>query len=277
MEAPDEHLSTKSGDATAQLILQAEGRLSPTESKRISILQTKHQLRDDMAHWRKQYDNEAAQCKDLSRRLDEQESENVKVKDQLRDARSRVQDGHKEKQRLERLVQDLRTRKPSLPESPQEAGESPTGDVSQSRSAGATGLREFKLGRADTIRSQTSTTFSKRTSSLNIQPVLATENNELVGEDALLLELVNAKTAEAVARQELEEVKGKLDSLRKMLGGSAASPSHRASPSEATALPFSPGLSSNPGLKTPSESPRVTPTGNGGGGFFSGWGKRSVS
>lgn len=49
--------------------------------------------------------------------------------------------------------------------------------------------------------------FSKRTSSLATQDVFATTQHEVVPEEALLLELVNAKTAEAQALQELDEVK----------------------------------------------------------------------
>jgi septal ring factor EnvC (AmiA/AmiB activator) len=49
--------------------------------------------------------------------------------------------------------------------------------------------------------------FSKRTSSLATQDVLATTQHETVPEDALLLELVNSKTAEAQARQENDELR----------------------------------------------------------------------
>ncbi|KAM3424743.1 hypothetical protein BST61_g6727 [Cercospora zeina] len=49
--------------------------------------------------------------------------------------------------------------------------------------------------------------FSKRTSSLVTQDVFATRQHEAVPEEALLVELVNAKTAEAQAMQELDEVK----------------------------------------------------------------------
>lgn len=49
--------------------------------------------------------------------------------------------------------------------------------------------------------------FSKRTSSLATQEVFATPQHESVPEEALLLELVNAKTAEAQARQEVDELR----------------------------------------------------------------------
>ena len=49
--------------------------------------------------------------------------------------------------------------------------------------------------------------FAPRGSSLATQKVLATPEHEPASEDAMLLELVNAKTAEAQARQEVDELK----------------------------------------------------------------------
>lgn len=49
--------------------------------------------------------------------------------------------------------------------------------------------------------------FHARTSSLATQAVLATPQHEPAAEEALLLELVNAKTAEAQARQEVDELR----------------------------------------------------------------------
>jgi len=49
--------------------------------------------------------------------------------------------------------------------------------------------------------------WHKRTTSLATKEVFATPQHEVVPEDALLLELVNAKTAEASARQEIDELK----------------------------------------------------------------------
>ncbi|EME46711.1 hypothetical protein DOTSEDRAFT_70647 [Dothistroma septosporum NZE10] len=51
------------------------------------------------------------------------------------------------------------------------------------------------------------TGFARRTTSLATREVLATTQHEPMPEDALLLELVNAKTSEAQARQEVDELK----------------------------------------------------------------------
>lgn len=53
--------------------------------------------------------------------------------------------------------------------------------------------------------------FAARTSSLATQEVFATTEHESVPEEALLLELVNAKTAEAQAKQEVDEMRRALN------------------------------------------------------------------
>jgi hypothetical protein len=269
-------------DSITQLIAKAEQHFSHNASKRASILQTKHQLRDDLAYWKGQYEIESKRSHELSRRLDEQEKENSSVRKELHEARGRLQEGHQAKQRLERQIQELRSRRAVQESSSETCEAGSTGEFTRDRSPAPStgGLRELRLGRTDTFRSQATTaSFSRRTSSLLMQPVLSTDNNAPAPEETLLAELVKTKTAEALARQELEEVKGKLDSLRKMLSGNASSPSTRSSPIDTTTSVGTLFGGVSPAVKTPREGPKVTPTSasGGGGGFFSGWGKRSVS
>lgn len=266
-EAATEILGDDKDIETREIIGKAEERYNTRISKRTSLLQqTKHQLRDTAMEWKARHELEASRCQDLTKKLDESEKEHMQLKDQLREARSRIQEGHKEKQRLEKTVQDLRRSIPN-PESPSDSEFSP---VSESSMRSPTGLRELRLGKPETT---TTTVFSKRSSSLLTQPVLSTQDHKPVGEDALLLELVNAKTAEATARQELEEVKGKLEALRKMLGGRAPSPSTR--PIVDSGVSSVPVTTTIMTPKTPAESPKGSAVNTGG--FFSGWGKRSVS
>ncbi|CRG90832.1 EVI5-like protein [Talaromyces islandicus] len=248
-------------EAISQLIGKAEERFSNATSRPTSIIQTKQQLKEDAGHWKEKYEMEVSRCADLGRRLDAHESDNSRLKEEVREARSRIQDGHREKQKLERTINDLRASKvatdgQNLSSSPRERDASP----------GPSGLREFKLGRADSYKAR----LPKRTSSLGLQSILgpatgtgaATETTPAANsssEDALLLELVQAKTAEAVAKQELEEVKAKLDSLRKLMNGPA-----RAN----TTM----DLNTNPTKLSP-DPVKPAPTG---GGFF-GWGRRSAS
>ena len=61
--------------------------------------------------------------------------------------------------------------------------------------------------------------FNKRASSLGLAGLLAQNTSPPSTEEALVSELVAAKTAEAVAKQEAEEAKAKLEALRKVLVG----------------------------------------------------------
>lgn len=254
------------------LIDQASMQLLQEKSKRLSIVQSKHQLRDAVAEWKDRHEAEVTKCQELMKQLDERESEHTSLKEQLREARSRIQDAHRDKQRLERTISELKSRNQSVPESPSDMY-TPISEFPDLRlPAAKAGLRELRLGRPEQPRSSSVGPFSKRSSSLNTQALLATENHEPVSNDALLLELVNAKTAEAVARQELEETRAKLDALRKILSGSSSSPAPRASPLESPAPVASNAPS--PGVKEPTK-PAHTPSASTGG-FFSGWGKRGT-
>ncbi|KAJ5272936.1 hypothetical protein N7478_008061 [Penicillium angulare] len=254
----------------ADLVSKAQARYASNEPKHASIQQTKQQLHHDMTRWKEMHELEAGRYMDLSRRMDDYEKENTSLKDQLREARGRIQDGYRERQRLERKNTELRSLKTttSEPRTPPEIV-SPASDASQ---ASPKGLRELKLARSN---SQKTPTYNKRSSSLGLQNILSTEQNKPAPEEALLLELVAAKTAEAVAKQELEEVKGKLDSLRKMI----SAPSQSVTSKLENRHSFI-GRSSNRNsiAKAPTEpirSPNLG-SGGGGGGFFSGWGRRAA-
>ena len=254
------------------LMEQASRKFGCEKSKRFSMGQSKNQLRDDVSEWKAKHEVESTKCLDLMRQLDEREAEQHTLKEQLRDARTRVQDAHRDKQRLERTVSDLRSRNNSVPDSPADlytpVTEFPDFKLPPPKTSG---LRELRLGRPEPTRSSSIGPYSKRSSSLNTQALLATDNQEPVANDALLLELVNAKTAEAVARQELEETKAKLDSLRKILGGSTSSPTTRGNISE------SPTASVNTPSPATKEVPKPSHTASAStGGFFSGWGKRGT-
>ena len=269
-EATEDELTTQ------KLVEKAEKRFCAEDSKRVSILQTKHQLRDAASEWKQKHELEMSRCQELMKQLDNREMEHNTLKKELREARTRIQDGIRDKERLDKTVQDLRSRRSPAAESPTD-WYSPASDAADQRCSTVRpgGLREFKLGRVDSARPsqplQPQTTFSKRSSSLGMQTLLATENHQPPAEDALLVELVNAKTGEAVARQELEEVKAKLDTLRRMLQGGAGTPPARSSFGEGSVV-----LAAGPitaAARTPTESPKAA-VATASGGFFSGWGKK---
>ena len=249
------------------------------KGNRSSIVQTKQELQEDINLWKYQYEVETVKSAEVLRQLTDQEAENARLVEQFRETRARMQEALQDKQRLELTIHDLKTRRSSMPEGPIDPIR--PNNVAESHASAPSGLREFKLGRVDSSRSpQLSPSFGKRTSSLNIQAVLATDDHKPAAEEALLLELVNSKTSEAVARQELEEVKGKLDSLRRMLGvntGPSAISGHRPSPSEPCVVK-SASLASSASSRTPAQgSAKATPPSSSTGGFFSGWGRRAPS
>ncbi|KAL4892779.1 rab-GTPase-TBC domain-containing protein [Aspergillus ambiguus] len=254
-------------DAPSDLVAKAEARFAPVDAdapKRVSIDQTKHQLRDDLHHWKEMHAVESSRCLDLTRRIDDHEQENSSLREQLREARGRIQEGYRDRQRLERTVRELRAMKTPTADSPTHPSSPTSADPGDGAGVAANGLRQLKLVRTGSQRS----TYNKRSSSLGLQSVLATENNKPAAEEALLLELVNAKTAEAVAKQELEEVKAKLEGLRRLVGGGGSSPRGLAR-SGTTIEPPTSSLSRSASTRTATEPV--------GGGFFSGWGRRAVS
>ena len=260
------------------LLAELTTRFNRSANKKRSSLmqQTKHQMREETKLWKDQYEVEATRSADLNRQLVDEKTENARIVERFRDMRSRMQEAHQDKQRLEVTIAELKMRRYSTESDFESVPATPVDTPPTSA-----GLRELKLGRSGSLRSNPTpvASFAKRTSSLGMAKVLATEDHKPPSEDAVLLELVNAKTAEALARQELEEVKGKLDSLRKMLGGGPAATStssgHRPSPSEPCHLR---NLSATSPSRPAPEPPKLTPPSNaGGGGFFSGWGKRTPS
>lgn len=252
-------------EESSELVSQAQARFGSNGLKHASIVQTKHQLHDDMTRWKEMHEVEASRCLDLSRRMDDFEKENASLKEQLREARSRIQDSYRDRQRLERKNQELRARAPALETPPDVVLSS-----ADSEATSPTGLREFKLARSNSTQSPT---FSKRSSSLGLQSILATDNNKPAAEETLLLELVNAKTSEAVAKQELEEVKAKLDALRKMISAPPSQPGAKAE-NRHSFIGRSPSRASI--AKSTTEPVKPATNGGGGTGGFFGWGRRAA-
>lgn len=198
----------------------------PTAGRRSSVSQTKSQLRDELARTKEQLSQERGRSQLLSRKIQEMEQEMASMKEQLRESHAHVRNVHQEKQRLEKQIHGMRIRASDTPPSAENPDWFP-------KPLGASGLRELKLGRSRSTPSQAPLSFNKRASSMTMQrrasresvvaapppglgptPLTAPTSEH----DALLLELVQAKTAEAVARQEAEETKQKLEQLRKAFG-----------------------------------------------------------
>jgi septal ring factor EnvC (AmiA/AmiB activator) len=289
-------------EALSHLIDAVEVRFAKQNNRRSSMPQSKSQLRDELVRSKEKLILEVSKSQELSRRLNDMEQDIYKLKEQVKEGHSHARNAYQEKQRLEKQILELKARK--TPINPSEAA-APAGESEWPRRAsGHGGLRELRLGRPISNLSQT-TTFSKRTSSLNIQLPTGKENEipsptteapptPVADVDALVLELVQAKTAEAEAKAETEVLKAKLESLKRMLGtGDVESPGHRPSPSQPNmtlgafssymsrgtdSRAITPAVTSS-SITTPSiiTTSTATPSAASGGGFWTGWGRRTAS
>ena len=283
------HVKANSSDDSSELVAKAEERFGSTSEapKRESTDQTKHQLRDDLKRYKEMHQVESSRSMGLTRRLDEQEQESASLREEVREARGRIQDGYRDRQRLERMVRELRSIKTPASEPPKtppdQTAISPSSDGSRDSSTPKNGLRELKLVRSNSQKTTRSpSSYNKRSSHLGLKTALSNETNtptptpttaSAAGEEPLLLELVNAKTAEAVAKQELEEFKGKFESLRKMVSSSQQQQQQQQQQRAS-------GESRNSLLSLSPASAGITKTSTdpvNSGGFWSGWGRRAVS
>ncbi|EON96422.1 putative gtpase activating protein [Phaeoacremonium minimum UCRPA7] len=213
----------------SELLDTVEGRFgADADNRRSSVPQTKSQLRDELATAKEQLAAELARSQDAGRRAYDLEQELSMVKEQLRESHSHVRNMHQDKQRLEKQIHGMRVRASAestpTPEPTDGWFSRGTSTPAAGGNAGPGGLRELKLGRSKSTPSQVSG-YNKRNSSLlpsRSNPEVSIPAAPLTApvseHDALLLELVQAKTAEAIARQEAEEAKQKLEMLRKAFG-----------------------------------------------------------
>ncbi|KAI1409135.1 rab-GTPase-TBC domain-containing protein [Hypoxylon sp. FL1857] len=216
----DKGESEKSTEDRLSLLLQTiEGRFCVDEGqkRRSSSLLTKAQLRDELARTKEHLRIEMSKTQDFNRRIDELGQEASTLREQLRESHAHVRNLHQDKQRLERQVHTMRVRASAeTPGSTSEPGGwfSSATNLTAGSGTGGSGLRELKLGRSKSTPN-TQSAFASRSGSLvrtQTEPVTTNEH------EALVLELVQAKTAEAVARQEADEYKQKLENLRKTYG-----------------------------------------------------------
>ncbi|KAF2110616.1 rab-GTPase-TBC domain-containing protein [Lophiotrema nucula] len=197
-----------------------------THHRASSMFETKEFLRDSLARTKEQLSSETIRASTLARDLSDREADLQIARDALKDTRHRLQESYNQNQKHEKTIQDLRqsARKASIPWGmPSDSTPDISPSLSRSNTADSAisttgGLRELRLGRSASQKSVRATEFTKRSSSLATQTILATENHAPIDNEALLLELVNAKTAEAVAKQELEEMRNRFESMKKAMG-----------------------------------------------------------
>lgn len=253
------------------------------EEEESSIPESKEQLREQLEHAKHQLAGALSQTQEYSRQVHDFNQELATIKEQLRESHSHVRALHQDKQRLEKQMHSLRSRVSSS------SVHEPTREPDPDWNKGSGGLREFKLGRSKSTPQpnnspapSVTTTFNKRISSLprahepsvpvvtTTAPAPAQSENE-----ALLLELAQAKTAEAIAKQEAEEAKQKLEHMRKAQGLSHPNVSHGSTPSQSGGGVFGFMTGHAHGPTPAAETPTKPATTNSGspsaGGGFWGW------
>jgi hypothetical protein len=258
-----------------------------SDSRRSSIIETKSQLRDQLARAKEQLANEVAKSQEYNRKIYEMEQEVSNITDQLKESRGHVRNLHQEKQRLEKQIHSMRVRAsdttPSLSSNENGTWLSQATGIGGSNpvpTSAPGGLRELKLSRSKSTPSQPTITQNKRSSSLMLHkpangsreslalPPLAAPVHE---NDALLLELVQAKTAEAIAKQEAEEAKQTLEKLRKAFGLAPGDVGRLTGASGSENLATMTAAQGNrPAVPVRAATSTPTPAANGGGGFW-GW------
>ncbi|KJZ77963.1 hypothetical protein HIM_02600 [Hirsutella minnesotensis 3608] len=203
----------------SELLQRVETRFKCGDKEcRSSLMLSKSQLKDELASAKDQLTSATSQSQELNRRIHDMDQEITSLKEQLRERHNHVRSLHQDKQRLEKQIQGLRTRA--------SAGAACDGSNRETESdwglkSVAGGLRELKLGRSKSSPTQ-APNYNKRASSLGkpsetgVAP--ASDSSPPNEHEALLLELVQAKTAEAMAKQEAEEAKQKLEAFRKSYG-----------------------------------------------------------
>ena len=232
-----------------ELVEAVDLRFSGDVGERKPSTQTKQQLRDSLARAKEQLRIESSHFQDLSRQVDEQDKEGTYVRHKLEEVCSDLKQSEEERQRLEQELEELRAEKTPAPcscnaNTPKASKHKRTNSNSSNSSSSSNNSttsgarRPFRSWRPPSqsmpaIQTQNLTdlqsngseaaqNYPKRISSLAAPPVLAKDETEQSERDALLQELVNAKTGEAVARQELEELKAKMEALRRVLGPASA-------------------------------------------------------
>ncbi|KAJ4350583.1 hypothetical protein N0V95_004634 [Ascochyta clinopodiicola] len=269
--------STELSEESAEIVEALETQFPVTQKhhRASSMFETKQLLRDNLSRTKEQLTSEMSRAQALAREVNDRQSELQIARDALKDTRNRLADSYNQNQRQEKTINELRqnARKASAAASwtgADDTSPNPTPTLSRSTTSESVtgGLRELRLGRTSSQKSTRElppVTFNKRSSSLAMQPVLSNDNNNAPADnEQLLLELVNAKTAEAVARQELEEMRAKFEGLRRTMGAQQSSMSATASP-VVTPIP------------TPAAMPEGKKEGTAAGGWTWGGWKRTAS
>lgn len=234
---------------------------------------TSSEMQTELQQAKDQLASAMSQNQTFSRQIHDLDQEMSSLREQIRESHSHVRTLHQDKQRLEKQIQALRARPASS-----DPGLGSLDSGTEWTPKPPAGLREFKLGRSKSMASQGST-YDRRSvmqsndlvpplpASMPPTPLASNESKSSQNDlDTLLMELAQAKTVQAIARQESEEAKQQLEAMKKMYNHAQAQLQAQAQiQGDFPNGPVSPGSINAKVAATAATSP-----GSGGGGFW-GW------
>ncbi|EHK43052.1 hypothetical protein TRIATDRAFT_247188 [Trichoderma atroviride IMI 206040] len=236
---------------------------------------TNSEMQAELQQAKDQLASAMSQNQNFSRQIHDLDQEMSSLKEQIRESHSHVRTLHQDKQRLEKQIQALRARPASS-----DPGLGSLDSGTEWTPKPPAGLREFKLGRSKSMASQGSTYDRRKSSvmqsndlvpplpaSMPPTPLASNESKSSQNDlDTLLMELAQAKTVQAIAKQEAEEAKQQLEAMKKMYNHAQAQLQAQAqAQGDIPNGPVSPGSINAKVAATAATSP-----GSGGGGFW-GW------
>lgn len=236
---------------------------------------TNSEMQVELQQAKDQLASAMSQNQNFGRQIHDLDQEMSSLKEQIRESHSHVRTLHQDKQRLEKQIQALRARPASS-----DPGLGSLDSGTEWTPKPPAGLREFKLGRSKSMASQGST-YDRRTSSVvqsndlvpplpaSMPPTPLASNESKSSQndlDTLLMELAQAKTVQAIAKQEAEEAKQQLEAMKKMYNHAQAQLQ-----AQAQALGDFPNGPVSPGsINAKVAATAATSPGSGGGSFW-GW------
>jgi hypothetical protein len=207
------------GGELADILGVAERRFgAPSQSRPSTPAKSKTRLQEELDKAKGQVATAMSQSQDLNRKIHDLDQNVSSLKDQLRESHVHIRTLHQDKQRLEKQVRSMRVRASAASENTavSDSSDRPVSTTSSN------GLREFKLSRAKPSPSNALPYGRRPSSTARYDNTLDVPSSPTFGpppthqeHEMLLSELVQAKTAEAVAKQEAEEAKQRLESFKK--------------------------------------------------------------
>lgn len=229
------HLTVDSEDQLLPLLDAVESHFLPSLSPRVTLLPTRLQLEDEIARVKEQLKSEISKTQDLDKQLIGQNQEIKTLREQVKQVQLHIRNKHDENQRLERVIRELRSERDTR----WRTNNIERGDPSSPIDHGATGSANIGLRRLRLIHErerQSKPTLSQNNNNLLEPSLTRYEKKDQAlspmaspsGADAkntgqdeeyenLLEKYVLAKTAEAMSREEAEELRDKVESLKKLI------------------------------------------------------------